>query len=399
MEAKEQPYRRNLLVLLVLQSLSTTAAVVLATVNGLAGLSIAPDRSLATIPTTAFVLGGAISTYFASLYMARFGRRAGFRMGALWAIAGAGICAYAMHHHRFWLLCFGSLVFGTHNAFAQYHRFAAAEAVSAPLRSRAISWVLAGGVVGAVLGPESTKLSKGLTSTVFVGSYLSLIAFALLALALTFLLSLPPPQRENTQRSVGALRLLRRLDVAVAVASAVLGYAVMVFLMTATPLAMDHHRHPFSDTAWVIEWHVLGMFVPSFVTGSIIRRVGVVKVILAGAAMMALCIGVNFAGVTMAHFWVALLLLGVGWNFMFIGGTTLLAESCTDQDKSVAQGTNEVLVFGANTAASLSAGVLLHHVGWQAMNVMALPFLLVVVALCVALAFRPGEGPKARSEA
>ena len=166
MEAKEQPYRRNLLVLLVLQSLSTTAAVVLATVNGLAGLSIAPDRSLATIPTTAFVLGGAISTYFASLFMARFGRRAGFRMGALWAIAGAGICAYAMHHHRFWLLCFGSLVFGTHNAFAQYHRFAAAEAVSAPLRSRAISWVLAGGVVGAVLGPESAKLSKGLTSTV-----------------------------------------------------------------------------------------------------------------------------------------------------------------------------------------------------------------------------------------
>ena len=385
-DAARLPYKRNLITLCALQSLSTTGAVVLATVNGLAGLAIAPHRSLATLPVASFIVGGALSTYFGSVLMARLGRRIGFQLGALIAMLGAGVCAYAVYAKLFWLLCVGSLMYGVYSAFSQYHRFAAAEAAPLELRSRAISWVLAGGIVGAVAGPESSKFTKDMMGAEFVGSYLSLVALAAVALMLNFLLALPPvAQPAKSAQPVGALALLRRLDIGLAVVSAVFGYAVMVFLMTATPLAMDEHHHVYADTAVVIEWHVLGMYAPSFVTGSLIKRFGVLKVILTGTSMMLLCAAVNFSGITFAHFWLALVLLGVGWNFMFIGGTTLLTEACSDDEKTVAQGTNEILLHSSNAAASLTAGVFLHHVGRQAMNLIALPFLLVVIALSTAL--------------
>jgi MFS family permease len=182
--------------------------------------------------------------------------------------------------------------------------------------------------------------------------------------------------------------VLKRPEAALAMASAVVGYAVMLFLMTATPLAMAHHSHPFDDTALVIEWHVLGMFAPSFVTGALIKRVGVLRIINAGAALMLACAFINQHGTTLTHFWTALVALGVGWNFMFVGGTTLLTEACHDDEKALAQGFNEVLVYTSNATASLTAGVLLFRLGWQDLNTWALPFPIAVIVGSVLLARR-----------
>ncbi len=390
-------WKRSVAVLIGLQAVTSITAVVLATVNGLAGLALATDRRLATLPVTAYVLGGALSTFGASLLMARTGRRAAFAIGILCGISGALLCAYAAHVEEFWLLCVGSLIVGVYGAFSQYHRFAAADLAPPEFLSRAISLVLAAGVVGAVVGPESTKWTKDLTGMPFVGAYLSLAAIGLLALGLVTRLRIHDTERHARAHDWRALRrALRQLDVAVAIVSAVVGYAVMLFLMTATPLAMQHQRHPFDDTALVIEWHVLGMFAPAFVTGSIIRRLGELRVIVTGAVLMLLCAVINLIGVSVAHFWSALLLLGVGWNFMFVGGTTLLARASDPEHKAIVQGANEVLIYVANAIASLTAGVLLHRVGWQAMNRVSVPFLLAAIALCVLLALRrqPGVAPR-----
>jgi MFS family permease len=372
-----------------MQALTTVNAVVLATVNGLVGLAIAPDPKLATIPVSAYVLGGALSTFGASMLMARWGRQRAFVVGISCGIVGSLVCAYAAHTEQFWLLCAGSLIIGIYGAFSQYHRFAAADVAPPDFLSRAVSLVLAAGVVGAVLGPESAKLTRDLAAKPYVGSYLLLTGVGLLALVCVSRLQVAQtglPDRRLDWAALG--RAARSVDVGVAVLSGVVGYAVMLFLMTATPLAMQHEHHHFDQTALVIEWHVLGMFAPSFVTGSLIKRWGVLRVIVAGSLLMLLCAGVNLSGVSVAHFWSALVLLGVGWNFMFVGGTTLLSEAGQPSEKAMIQGTNELLVYVANAVASFSAGLLLDSIGWQAMNQVALPFLLLTLGACALLARR-----------
>jgi len=389
MSSEFASYPKNLALLVALQALTTTNAVALATVNALAGLAIAPDKQLATLPVTSFVLGGALSTFLASMLMARVGRRAGFVAGILCGVAGAIICAFAAQTERFWWLCVGSAVLGIYGAFGQYYRFAAADISPPEFRSRSISWVLAAGVLGAVLGPEGMKLAKDATGVPFVGAYLALVGLGGLALLVAFWLRIDSRKLEESRFSLAKLLVvLKRPEAALAMVSAVVGYAVMLFLMTATPLAMAHHSHPFDDTALVIEWHVLGMFAPSFVTGTLIRRVGVLRIINAGAALMLACAFINQHGTTLTHFWTALVALGVGWNFMFVGGTTLLTEACREDEKALAQGFNEVLVYASNATASLTAGVLLFRLGWQDLNTWALPFPVVVMVGAVLLARR-----------
>lgn len=375
-------WKRTLVVLLVLQALMTVIAVVLATVNGLAGLALAPTPALATLPVTAFVAGGAVSTFGASLLMARMGRVAAFRMGIACGIAGALLCAYAAEQHQFWLLCIGSLIVGVSSAFAQYYRFAAVDVAPVEYLSRAVSLVLAGGIVGAVLGPESAKWTRDLAGTTYVGSYLWMAAVGFLALLCSAALSIPhQPGVAKAFSGAVLVKAFKRLEVLVAIKSAVVGYAVMIFLMTATPLAMQHAHHDFDDTAFVIEWHVLGMYAPAFVTGYLVKLWGTSRVIGLGAVLMVVSTAVNLTGVEVSHFWAALLLLGVGWNFMFVGATTMLAGACSDADKAMLQGANELLVFAGNALASTLAGVLLHSVGWQAMNQVSLPFLVGLLAL------------------
>lgn len=382
-------WKRSLVLLIALQALMTVIAVVLATVNGLAGLSLAPTPTLATLPVTAFVAGGALSTFGVSLLMARIGRSAAFSAGIACGIVGALVCAYAAESQGFWLLCAGSLIVGVSGAFAQYYRFAAVDVAPPDYLSRAVSLVLAGGVVGAVLGPESAKWTRDLIGSTYVGSYLSMAAVGLVALLCSAGLYIPHQPGVQKTFSWAALGLaFRRLEVLVAIKSAVVGYGVMIFLMTATPLAMQHAHHDFDDTAFVIEWHVLGMYAPAFFTGYLVRVWGVLRVIGLGVVLMLVSALVNLTGVELTHFLVGLVLLGIGWNFMFVGATTLLAEACSDSDKAMLQGTNELLVLVGNVLASTLAGVLLHGVGWQAMNQVSVPFLVAMLALLAVLGRR-----------
>jgi MFS family permease len=379
-------FKTNLALLFALQALVSISAVSLAVVNSLAALQLASNERLATLPVTSFVLGSALSTFFASVLMGRWGRVVGFRIGIGLGMVGALVSAVAAHAQMFWLLCAGAMIMGIYGAFGGYYRFAAAEVAPLALRERAISWVLAAGVVGAIVGPESSKWTRGLASMPFVGTYVSLAIVAGLALLATLPLRLPRMVSGSPLRLRGALKLLGRLEISTAIASAAIGFAVMLFVMTATPIAMHQHHHHYNDTAMVIEWHVLGMYAPSFFTGSLIRRVGVLRVIGTGCALLLGCVTINLLGVSVAHFWVSLVLLGVGWNFMFVGGTTLLSQACTDTEKTVAQGMNEVLILGSNAIASALAGVVLHRVGWQVMSLLALPFLALPIALVATLA-------------
>lgn len=369
---------KNVGLLAVCQGLLLTNGVTLIAVNGLLGSALAESKTLATLPVTTYVIGGALSTLPASFFMKRFGRRAGFTLGGALGVLGALTCAAAAFFASFWLLCLGTVFCGMYNAFGQYYRFAAADLAPLEMKSRAISWVLAGGIIGGVIGPEASKLTQDLLAPRFIATYGALVAFTLIALALVRMLRLPPltaVEQHASGRPLG--QVVRQPAYIVAVLSAVVGYAVMNLLMTATPLAMDICRHPFSDTAFVLEWHVIGMFGPSFFTGSLIKRLGVLTILLTGAGLMFLCVGIALSGVSLMHFWWALFLLGVGWNFLYVGGTTLLTTTYGAAEKAKAQGTNDFLVFATMAITSLTSGWMVTREGWHMLNFVALPLLAV----------------------
>jgi MFS family permease len=375
--------------------LISTNNVVLIALNGLAGHALASDKSLSTLPVTAQVLGASLTTVPASLWMQRLGRRAGFSLGAALGILGALMCSLALHVQAFWLLSAGNVVFGVYNAFAQYYRFAAADVARPEWKSRAISLVLAGGIVGGVIGPESSKLTKELLPVPFLGSYLSLLLFALLALVLVQRMQIEaPPQAERSGEGRPLLEIMRQPTFVAAALGAAVGYAVMSLLMTATPLAMDMCHHAYADAALVIEWHVIAMFAPSFVTGSLIQRFGVLQVMLAGCALMFGCVAIALSGVELMHFWLALVLLGVGWNFLYVGGTTLLTEVYTPAEQAKTQGVNDFLIFGAMGVSSLGSGVLVTRHGWSSLNYASLPFLVLASLVLLLLWWKRGSAPQ-----
>jgi MFS family permease len=352
---------------------------VLITVNALAGYALAPDKTLATLPVTAYFLGAALTTIPVSFLMKHFGRRAGFMAGAACAMLGAALCAYAIYLGSFWLLCAGILVLGAYFAAGQYYRFAAADAAPAEFRHKAISLVLAGGVIGGFIGPETSKLtSEAVAGSVFLGPYLSLIAFAALSIPILRWLDIPrPPEAVRGEVGRPLSAIARQPVFIVAVLSSVVGYGVMNLLMTGTPLAMVGHDHHFSDAAFVIQWHVVAMFAPSFVTGALIQRFGLMAVMLAGVVLNLVCVAVALAGAEVMNFWLAMVLLGVGWNFMFVGATSLLTEAHTAAERAKVQGVNDAAIFSTLVVSSLSAGALYSLEGWQAMNVYAVPFLIL----------------------
>jgi MFS family permease len=365
----------------------TNNSILIAT-NGLAGYALATDKSLATLPVTAYIVGAAVTTMPASLLMRRIGRRSGFILGALLGIAGALICGFAAFSHSFGLLCAGAFVLGAYNATGQYYRFAAADSAPADFKSKAISLVLAGGIAGGIIGPESSKLTKDLfAGAVFTGSYLSLGVFCVLAIALLSRIRIPPltgAERQDAGRPL--LEIARQPAFLVAVTSAVVGYGVMNLLMTATPLAMTACQLPFSDAAFVIQGHVIAMFAPSFVTGALIKRFGILTIMLVGVLLNFACIATALTGIDVTHFWVALVFLGVGWNFMFIGGTTLLTECHSPAERGKVQGLNDLVIFITMAATSLSSGLLFTLQGWTLMNKMAVPFLVLAAGSILWLA-------------
>ncbi|MBI1906702.1 MAG: MFS transporter [Rhodocyclales bacterium] len=377
--------QKNITLLAAAQALLLTNAITLIAINGLLGFQLAADKRLATLPITAYVIGGALATLPAAFFMKHYGRRAGFMLGAGTGMLGAAISAIAVYIGSFWLLCLGTVFAGIYNAFGQQYRFAAADAAPLNWRGKAISLTLAGGIIGGVIGPEAGKLTRSLLEPTYFASYLALIGFAALSMLIASRLRIPP-LTESEQHAAGRpfAQIARQPAFIVAVLAAACGFGVMNLLMTATPLAMDICGLPFSDTAFILQWHVIGMFAPSFFTGDLIKRFGVLKILITGAALMFVCIGVALSGVTLMHFWWALVLLGLGWNFLFIGGTTLLTETYRPEERAKVQGTNDFIVLGVQGVTSLSSGVLITSTGWSQLNTYALP-IVAMTALATTL--------------
>jgi len=381
--------RRNIGLLAACQAMLMANNSTLIAINGLAGLALAPWASLATLPVTCWVLGGALTTMRASLYMRRVGRQRGLIQGAAIGIAGAALCGAAVWLQSFWLLCAGALVFGGFNAFGQYYRFVAADMASADFRPTAISLVLAGGLVGGILGPSVSRATVDWLMPRFTGAYLALIVFVVVIMALLSLIRIPATAAETGTTTGRPLRQLAAQPAfAVAVLAAALSYGVMNFLMTSTPLAMDACGHPYGDAAFVISSHVVAMFAPSFFTGPLIKRFGVLKVMIAGALLNVVAICVALAGIAVANFWWSLVLIGAGWNFLYIGGTTLLTTAYRPEERAKAQGANESAIFGMMLFSSLFSGLIVTNAGWERVNYAALPLVAVILGALAWLALR-----------
>jgi MFS family permease len=387
---------RNVLVLSGCQAtLQTTGAIMIA-VTGLAGYALAADKALATVPLTCYVLGSAVTTIPASLLMRAVGRRSGFQMGTALGMLGGAICAAALYIGSFWLLCAGMAVMGMYAAFGKYYRFAAADAAEVSFRAKAISLTLAGGIAGGILGPEMAKHTTGLFAGYeYMGSYLSLILVCLAAMLFLTRLDIPllsDQERRGTGRPLAVI--MRQPVFIVAALASMLSYGIMNLFMTSTPLAMRAHDHHFHDAAFVLQWHMIGMYGPSFFTGSLIQRFGVLKVIMAGIALLFVCIVSALSGTQLLNFWAALLLLGVGWNFMYVGGSALLTECHTPAERAKTQAANDFMVFVTMAISSASSGLLLSKSGWQAVNYGSLPFLALALVATLWLAWKRHHAPR-----
>jgi len=373
--------RHNVLLLSLCQALMMTGNSLIITTSALVGLALAEDKSLATLPLALQFLATMLTTIPASLLMRFIGRQFGFIVGVALGLTGAVLATYAIYHGLFALFCVATAFIGAFNGFAVYYRFAAVDTASEDYRGRAISYVMAGGVIAAFLGPNLASFSREFIVTAeFAGSYLALIGVYALSFVALLFIDIPRPseaERAATGRPLSAIA--RQPAFLVAVVAGALGYGTMSLVMTATPLAMHDHAYTFGDTAFVIQWHVFGMFAPSFFTGNLIRRFGVLNVLLTGALCNAVCILINLSGQGMWQIWSALVLLGIGWNFLFVGATTLLTETYRPAEKAKTQAINDFLVIGVVTAAVLSAGTLQHHLGWQAVNIGVTPLIAVIV--------------------
>lgn len=388
--------RRQILLLVACQALLYVNNVTLIAVNGLAGLALGPSPLWATLPVTTYIVGSALATVPASFAMARWGRRKGFMFGTAMGFAGTSIAMIAMLAGSFALLCFGTFVVGLYNAFAQYLRFAAADVADAydpTLKERAIAWVLAGGIAGGIVGPELSKLTRTLLPVEFAGTYVGLAAIAFVAMLVASRLRIP----HASAGGHGPARPLRAIAAqpafVVAVVVGAVSYGAMNLLMTATPLAMKVCGFGYPQAADVIKWHVVAMFAPGFFTGHLIRRFGTGPVMLAGCTMMFATMAIAHHGLTYWHFWSALVLLGAGWNFMFVGATTLLTTTYAPAEKAKAQGANDLVVFLTMITSSAASGALLSATGWTDLNLWSLPFVALAAAAIVFLLLRPAARP------
>lgn len=347
----------------------------LITVSALIGYELAPDKNLATLPMALQFLAVMTMSVPASFTMGRYGRKAGFLIAGLVGLGGAVLALWSIYNDLFWGFCAATLCFGTFTAFGNYYRFTASEVVDADHRSRAISMVMAGGVIAAFIGPNLASLSGDLIpGHAFAGPFAVLIGVYALSMLTIAAASLPPaPVRQHSRTGRGLADIIRQPTFIVAVICQMFGYGTMNLVMSSTPLAMRVHDYSLGSTALVIQWHVFAMFAPSFVTGHLIRRIGIAPVLTAGALLGFACVAINLHGQTLAHFVGALIVLGISWNFLFVGGTTLLGDAHTADEKTRAQAANDLIVFTTVTLTALSAGALHHLFGWRVVNLVSLP--------------------------
>ncbi|WP_395027307.1 MFS transporter [Comamonas odontotermitis] len=362
---------RSIAWLALCQGLFLTNNVVFIAINGLVGLHLAPAPWMATLPVMGYVVGGALSTPLVARSQARLGRQGSFQLGLLVALGSAALCALAAYWQHFVLLCLSTLVAGYYSANGQLYRFAAAELVAPAQRDKAISLVLAGGLIGAVLGPGLASATRTMFATPFLGAYLALMVVAVVSMGLMRLVRFAPQTAgagagSVPQRTVG--ELLRQPGFAVATLAAAASYGIMNLLMAATPLAMDVCGFDFSAAAGVLQWHVIGMFAPGFFTGHLIKRFGVMQVMFVGVVLNAICVGIALSGQTVMHFTLALSLLGVGWNFLFTGSTTLAVQNYRPEEKDRAQACINFFVFATMAVTSFASGALVTSQGWNMLN-------------------------------
>ncbi len=382
-ESARRLARRNVFVLSGCQALSMSGAVLTFAVSALAGQALAENKALATVPIGLQFAMTMIATIPASLLMGKIGRRAGFTIGQCIGILGGLIAAFGILENSFAIFAVGSGIVGIHNGFWSYLRFAAADAADDDFRPKAISYVMAGGLVAAFAGPELAKATRSLFEpAVFAGSYLALASLCVANIVLLRLVDIPrPPAAGMGGRPLGLIA--RNPVFIVAVSAAMIGYAAMNLVMTATPLAMHAAHFGFSDSAFVIQWHVVGMFAPSFFTGHLIRRYTAPRIIVAGTAIIMAAVMVNLSGQALVQYWAGLMLLGLGWNFMYIGGTALLTETYRPEERARVQAVNDFMVFVGVSISSFSSGALQHTLGWMAVNLGVVAPILAVFAAAV----------------
>jgi predicted MFS family arabinose efflux permease len=384
--------RRNAIVLAVAQALAGGNSAVIVSTASIVGAVLAPDKGLATLPVTAMVIGMWLGTLPVGALARRFGRRFALQAGSAFGILSGLISYSAVMSGQFWLLLVGTFCGGLYAAAHQSYRFAAADTASEAYRPKVVSWVLAGGVFAAVIGPQLVIFTKDLLSPhLFAASYLGQSACALAAAAVLQFIRVPPVKvaHDDNARPLG--QIIRAPRFIVAVACGMASYGMMNMLMTSAPLAMVGCGHSVTDAALGIQWHILAMYAPSFVTGSLIARFGVERITGVGLALIAATAVVGIAGVTVAHFWTNLVLLGLGWNFAFIGATTMVTQCHRPQERNKVQSFNDFLIFGSMALTSFSSGQLLEKFGWATINEVIFPTIFVTGALLLWLALRPRE--------
>jgi len=386
-------FRRNVPLLATSQALMMSSMGLMITATALVGQELAPDKALATLPLAVIFIAVMLTSIPAAMLMERIGRKPAFMLSTLFGMMGGTLATIAIFNHQFWLFVVSGIFIGMFNAFGNYFRFAAADIVAPAMKSKAISAVLVGGVIAAVVGPNLANLTKdSVQGVMFAGSYMSVIVLYVLTLITLGFLKLPnQPKSKNTEKKNKGrpLRVIAtQPKFVVALICAMLGYGVMSFVMTATPLAMHAHSHNFSETSFVISWHVLGMYAPSFFTGHLIHRFGVLKIMFIGGLLGIGCVIANLMGNSVLHYWTGLTLLGISWNFLFIGGTSLLTETYLPEERSKAQALNDFVIFTTVAIASLTAGALQYNYGWEIVNLGVVPLLVIILASILWLAVR-----------
>ena len=374
--------RSNVLVLACCQALTMSGSSLIILTSALVGAILAPHPQWATLPVACMFTGTLIATFPASMLMKRIGRRAGFYVGLIIGLIGAIIVTTGVIDGGFFYFCMGSFLIGVVNAFGQYYRFAASDVATSEYRSRAISWVLAGGIVAAFIGPGIAIWTGDMVATVpYAGSYSMLVGLYAISMLFLFFARLPMPTIEERSGATRPLsQIIRQPEFFVAVIGATVAYGSMNLIMVATPVEMKGSGYLLPDSASVIMWHILAMFAPSFVTGHLIRRFGVTRIMVTGTLLLAVCVTINLNGSSLMHFTSALIALGLGWNFLFVGGTTLLADAYRPAEKAKTQGFNDLIIFSTVAMTAVTSGLLHHHFGWETINLAVIPAIVLAFA-------------------
>ena len=371
------------------QALAMTTNTVLITTAALVGYALAGDKALATAPLALRQVATMATTIPASLLMQRIGRRSGFLLGSLLGILGASLSIYSLLIEHFWLFAIAMTILGLANSFVGYYRFAAADVADEASRSQAISWVIAGGIVAAILGPWLATGSKAwFNSELYIGAFIAVLVLQILSTVLLLFLKIPPAVKSSIHAKLRPLMtIVRQPKFLVATFGSTISYGVMAFIMTATPLAMEAESHSFLQSATVIQWHVFGMFGPALFTGWLIKRFGLINIIATGAVLNLGCMGLNLLGTSFWHFAIALLMLGLGWNFMYVGSTTLLTETYMPPEKAKVQAAHDFMVFGFVAICTFFSGRIFHRFNWEILNQISWPLVLLSLAIVLWLRY------------